>query len=95
MYREMNGLTNGWYERLFRPLLFSLDPERAHHLSLRALRLPGARTWLRQFAPPPAPVSLFGLTFRNPLGLAAGFDKNGVAVPAWEALGFGFVEVGT
>lgn len=91
----MNRLTNGWYERLLRPLLFSLDPETAHHLSLGALRLPGARAWLRQFAPPPAPLELFGLTFRNPLGLAAGFDKNGVAIPAWEALGFGFVEVGT
>ena len=50
---------------------------------------------MRSFAPPSQPRTLFGLTFPNPIGLAAGFDKNGVAIPAWEALGFGFVEVGT
>src|SRR5262249_43937010 len=50
---------------------------------------------LRSFAPTFQPKTLFGLQFRNPIGLAAGFDKDGVAIPAWEALGFGFVEVGT
>jgi dihydroorotate dehydrogenase len=50
---------------------------------------------LNSFDPPAKPVHLFGLTFRNPVGLAAGFDKNGVALPAWAALGFGFVEIGT
>jgi dihydroorotate dehydrogenase len=50
---------------------------------------------LQRFAPPAKPKSLFGLTFPNPIGLAAGFDKNGVAIPAWAALGFGFVEIGT
>src|SRR5205085_3479447 len=87
------------YERLVRPLLFSLDPETAHHLALRALRiasrLPFALGALERFKPPPKPTTLFGLTFPNPIGLAAGFDKNGVAIPAWAALGFGFVEVGT
>ena len=87
------------YERLVRPLLFSLDPETAHHLALRALRvasrLPFALGALRRFAPPAKPKTLFGLTFPNPIGLAAGFDKNGVAIPAWAALGFGFVEIGT
>ena len=58
-------------------------------------RVPGALAFLRSFAPPPQPRTLFGLQFRNPIGLAAGFDKNGVAIPAWEALGFGFVEIGT
>jgi len=87
------------YERLIRPLLFSLDPERAHHLVLGCLR--GASTsapllgFLRRFQPVAKPSSLFGLTFPNPIGLAAGFDKNGVALPAWEALGFGFIELGT
>ncbi len=57
--------------------------------------MPGAGAFLRRFAPAPAPLELFGLTFRNSIGLAAGFDKNGVAIPAWEALGFGFVEIGT
>jgi dihydroorotate dehydrogenase len=56
---------------------------------------PPALGLLRGFQPPRKPVSLFGLNFPNPIGLAAGFDKNGVALPAWAALGFGFVEVGT
>src|SRR5437588_1282916 len=87
------------YERLVRPLLFSLDPETAHHLALRVLRvasrLPFALAAFHRFRPPVKPKTLFGLTFPNPIGLAAGFDKNGVAIPAWAALGFGFVEIGT
>jgi len=50
---------------------------------------------LRSFQPPSKPKTLFGLTFPNPIGLAAGLDKNGVALPAWAALGFGFIEIGT
>jgi dihydroorotate dehydrogenase len=95
----MNPPAHGYYERLVRPLLFQLDPETAHHCALgflRALaRVPGGLAFLRTFAPPPRPRMLFGLQFRNPVGLAAGFDKNGVAIAAWEALGFGFVEIGT
>ena len=95
----MKRLTNGWYEHFVRSILFRMDPERAHHFALNFLRraphIPGALTLLRSFAPPPQPQTLFGLTFPNPVGLAAGFDKNGVAIPAWEALGFGFVEIGT
>ena len=91
--------TAGAYERLVRPLLFSLDPETAHHLALRALRgaarLPFALAALRRFQAKAKPKTLFGLNFPNPIGLAAGFDKNGVAIPAWAALGFGFVEIGT
>src|SRR5215211_7885593 len=87
------------YEQLLRPALFALDPERAHHLALASLRLasrhPALLASLRRFQPAGYPVKLFGLEFPNPVGLAAGFDKNGVALPAWEALGFGFVEVGT
>ena len=49
----------------------------------------------RRFQPVARPITLFGLTFPNPIGLAAGLDKNGVALPAWEALGFGFIEIGT
>lgn len=86
---------SGWYNQFVRPLLFRMDPETAHHFALRSLRWPGARAALRSFAPPETPVSLFGLSFRNPIGLAAGFDKDGVAIPAWEAMGFGFVEIGT
>lgn len=87
------------YERILRPVLFSIDPEKAHHLTIGALRNASRSTAmlrpLRAFAPPDDPVELFGLRFRNRVGLAAGFDKNGVALPAWEALGFGFAEIGT
>jgi dihydroorotate dehydrogenase len=87
------------YRRLVRPLLFSLNPETAHHLAINALRFASQSapllSSLRQFQPPPKPTNVFGLSFPNPVGLAAGFDKNGVALPAWEALGFGFVEMGT
>ena len=87
------------YERFVRPILFSLPPESAHHLALgflrAASRLPFALHALRSFQPPAKPTTLFGLTFPNPVGLAAGFDKSGVALPAWAALGFGFIEIGT
>jgi dihydroorotate dehydrogenase len=91
-------MRNG-YERLVRPLLFSLDPETAHRLTIEFLRgashFDVALRMLRFFRPPSKPKTLFGLTFPNPIGLAAGLDKNGVALPAWAALGFGFVEIGT
>jgi dihydroorotate dehydrogenase len=87
------------YERFVRPLLFSLDPETAHHFAIgmlrRASRVDLALRALRIFQPPAKPRTVFGLTFPNPIGLAAGFDKNGIALLAWEALGFGFVEIGT
>jgi dihydroorotate dehydrogenase len=87
------------YERFVRPILFSLSPEAAHHLAIRNLRtassLPSVLRMLERFKPAPNPKNVFGLAFPNPVGLAAGFDKNGVAIPAWAALGFGFVEVGT
>lgn len=87
------------YERFVRPILFSLSPEAAHDLALQNLRAaskwPAALRQLERFRPPPKPTTLFGLSFPNPIGLAAGFDKNGVAIPAWAALGFGFIEVGT
>ena len=83
-----------------RPLLFRLDPERAHALTLNALRLAGATTptrWLLEqvFKVPSKPVEAFGLTFRNPVGLAAGYDKDGTAIRGLAALGFGHVEIGT
>jgi dihydroorotate dehydrogenase len=87
------------YERLVRPILFSLSPEAAHNLAIRNLRAisswPSVLRQLKRFQPEPKPKTVFGLTFPNPIGLAAGFDKSGVAIPAWAALGFGFVEVGT
>ena len=80
------------YEALLRPLLFLLDPETAHNLALRAVRAGLARA-----KPPRTDLekTLFGVSFPNPVGLAAGFDKNAVALERWKDLGFGFVEVGT
>jgi dihydroorotate dehydrogenase len=87
------------YERFVRPILFSLSAEAAHDLAIRNLRLasslPSVLRVLERFKPPPNPKTVFGQTFPNPIGLAAGFDKNGVAIPAWAALGFGFIEIGT
>src|SRR5215510_1949642 len=91
-------MKNG-YELFVRPLLFSLDAETAHHFTIgllgRASQFDVALRPLRLFRPTPKPVTLFGLSFPNPIGLAAGLDKNGVALPAWAALGFGFIEIGT
>jgi dihydroorotate dehydrogenase len=88
-----------FYERLVRPLLFSLDPETVHHLTIGLLRgasrVDLALRALKSFQPPSEPKTVFGLNFPNPIGLAAGLDKNGVALPAWAALGFGFIEIGT
>lgn len=89
----------GLYRNFFRPLLFTLDPESAHDIAMRSLQwLSGNKLLLRpleRFQPPRSPVTLFGVTFPNRVGLAAGFDKNGVALPAWAAMGFGFIEIGT
>src|SRR5438874_9600794 len=89
----------GTYETFVRPLLFSLDPETAHRLTIELLRAAShfdfALHRLRFLQPPSKPKTLFGLNFPNPIGLAAGLDKNGVALPAWAALGFGFIEIGT
>jgi dihydroorotate dehydrogenase len=85
---------------LLRDALFWLSPETAHGLALRALRpfdlLPPAQALLRPlFDAPARPVTAFGLTFRNPIGLAAGYDKNAIAWRAFASLGFGHVELGT
>ena len=89
------------YRTLLRPLLFRLPPETAHELALHALSNGAAARALRrvgglgdgraQFGE----LRRFGLRFKNPVGLAAGFDKNGVALRALAALGFGFIEAGT
>jgi dihydroorotate dehydrogenase len=91
-------MKNG-YERFVRPLLFSLDAETAHHLAIGFLRgashVDLALRVLSAFQPAPKPKTVFGVNFPNPIGLAAGLDKNGVALVALAALGFGFVEIGT
>jgi len=82
---------------LVKPLLFSLDPETAHHLSLASLKLAASPPlrWLFAGAGPDDPVELWGLRFTHRVGLAAGLDKNGDYIDALGALGFAFIEVGT
>jgi len=80
-----------------RPFLFCLDAERAHDLGLVSIET-AYRTGFNALLaarPKPLPVDVFGLRFENPVGLAAGLDKNGAHIDALAALGFGFVEVGT
>jgi dihydroorotate dehydrogenase len=77
-----------WYG-LARPLLFSLDPETAHKLSL------GLAIFLPRLAVPACPVQAMGLEFPNPVGLAAGLDKDAAHIDTLARLGFGFIEVGT
>jgi dihydroorotate dehydrogenase len=89
------------YRTLLRPLLFKLPPETAHEFAIRALSLGLGRAALRRATrarferPLFGELRRFGLSFKNPVGLAAGFDKNGVVARELAALGFGFVEVGT
>src|SRR5437773_4714301 len=91
-------MRNG-YELFVRPLLFFLNAETAHHVTMRLLgqssQFDVALSALKLFQPTSKPITLFGLTLPNRVGLAAGLDKNGVALPAWAALGFGFIEIGT
>ena len=99
MYVDRCATMKNGYERFVRPLLFSIDPESAHHLAIASLRTASHLDFvlgaLGRFRPAPKLTNLFGLNFPNPVGLAAGLDKNGVALPAWAALGFGFIEIGT
>ena len=91
------------YKNALKPMLFRLDPERAHEMGVHALALLSrvrplcaAMEHLHQLSPELyRPVEAFGLEFPNAVGLAAGFDKNGDAWPAAAALGFGHVEIGT
>jgi dihydroorotate dehydrogenase len=82
---------------LARPLLFSMDAEAAHHFTLPALKRLSSLGLTRAMVRRPAddPRSVMGLTFRNPVGLAAGLDKDGAFIDALDELGFGSIEVGT
>jgi dihydroorotate dehydrogenase len=84
------------YSSLIRPVLFRLEPEAAHRLTLTALKFPIlARFFVPSQPPKEDRVTLMGLAFRNRLGIAAGVDKNGEVPLAWRDLGFGFAELGT
>lgn len=82
---------------LIRPLLFSLDPETAHHVTLTLLKLADQTglSVLNRAQSRNKPLRVMGLDFQNPVGLAAGMDKNGDYIDALAALGFGFIEIGT
>jgi len=83
--------------QLAKPLLFKLDAEKAHDLTLKSLNLAEKSGLLGLLSKPPAcqPRTVMGITFPNPVGLAAGLDKNAAYIDGLAALGFGFIEVGT
>src|SRR5512145_1227380 len=83
--------------QLFRPALFALDPETAHHATIDGLKTANCLglTALMFKRPANDPRTVMGLTFPNPVGLAAGLDKNGEVIDALAAFGFGFIEIGT
>lgn len=83
----------GLYESFLRPLAFQIDPEKVHEMAMNAIEkglIPGSQNPLQK-----DPVELFGVKFPNRLGLAAGFDKNALAIDHWHRFGFGYVEIGT
>ena len=86
--------------KYFRSLLFRLDPETAHSFTINVARIagviPGLRAGIRSYyRPPRMPVEAFGLKFTNPVGLAAGYDKDGLGWRGLSLLGFGHIELGT
>ena len=89
------------YKSFLRPLLFTLPPETAHEVALHSLSFASGSKTLRNYladkfsTPQFGKLERFGLSFSNPVGLAAGFDKNGVALQGLAALGFGHIEAGT
>lgn len=90
------------YEKLIRPVLFNLSPETAHEFGIESLKIGLSTKFAQDFVAKRfasgesfGKINRFGLKFKNPLGVAAGFDKNGIVVNQLAALGFGFVEVGT
>ena len=82
--------------RLVKPILFQLDAERVHDLTLKGLKLAEKLGLLKSEQQPISkPREVMGLSFPNPIGLAAGLDKNGAVIDGMAALGFGFIEIGT
>lgn len=90
------------YQSFIRPLLFLVDPEKIHHVVFSVLRLQGRIPGLRnispslfQYAHPSLEKEILGLRFKNPVGLAAGFDKDAKLIDELAGFGFGFIEIGT
>ena len=89
-------MSDNFLYSLARPCLFSLDAESAHHLTLASLKRANALGLTRLLPRPPRDErKVMGLTFANPVGLAAGLDKDGACIDGLAALGFGFIEIGT
>ena len=91
-----------FYQYLIKPFFFLFDPERAHYLladiikfSMKIPGVPALFRWVYGYEHPSLPRTVFGIKFPNPVGLAAGFDKNALLVDEFSHLGFGFIEVGT
>lgn len=78
-----------------KPFLFQINPEKSHHITLHILQLAHKIGFTKIYKKKYSPCHLMGLTFDNPVGLAAGLDKNGDYIDALAALGFGFIEIGT
>jgi dihydroorotate dehydrogenase len=86
------------YKFLLRPILFLIDPEKVHHIVFTLLKIPGLKILMRplfRYENPNLSKEVFGLKFRNPVGLAAGFDKDAKLIHELAELGFGFIEIGT
>ena len=82
---------------LIRKIFFQCDPEKIHEFTIKSLKNLGGTPlkWMYKGKVPNKPVEVMGITFPNPVGLAAGLDKNGECINAFDAMGFGFVEIGT
>jgi dihydroorotate dehydrogenase len=94
--RRRWGRLKNMYYSLIKKLLFRLDPEASHRVTLKALKIAGLLKITKEFCPSIAvPIEIMGLQFFNPVGLAAGLDKNGDYIDALADLGFGFLEIGT
>jgi dihydroorotate dehydrogenase len=90
------------YKKFIRPLLFSIDPETVHHITFKLIRISAKIPFVRTFRKkqysvnsPKLEREVMGLKFKNPVGIAAGFDKNAILLNELEDFGFGFVEIGT
>jgi dihydroorotate dehydrogenase len=90
------------YKALLRPILFAFDPEKIHHFTFSLVKftskIPGIQALYRSLYvidDKRLERNLFGITFKNPVGLAAGFDKNAVLYNELANFGFGFIEIGT
>jgi dihydroorotate dehydrogenase len=96
------ALPNAMYKLLIRPILFLFDPEKVHHFTFNILRLKGSIPGFKAlvsslftYKNPKLERTLFGITFKNPVGLAAGFDKDAKLIDELSTFGFGFIEIGT